>query len=320
MRKRWKVLLVAVSGFLVLFFVAGTVVGNVFYDLALNPHSDKSKVVDNPKNELDLGEDPWAKYDEDRAWFDESGYYRAETQSFDGLTLSAFVVENPAHPDNWVFVLHGYNSASWLMVSWAHAFYDMGFSVIMPDARGCGRSEGDFFGMGWYDRLDLLDWIDGVNENFAPQNIVLFGISMGGATVMMASGEELPQNVRAIVEDCGYTNAKDEFAFQLKQLFGLPAFPIMNFTETVARVRAGYWLAEADAVKQVAKSQTPTLFIHGEKDTFVPAAMVDEVYAAASCPKEKLVVADAGHGGSASKDEALYWDTIRAFVMPLLAG
>jgi uncharacterized protein len=145
--------------------------------------------------------------------------------------------------------------------------------------------------------------------------IVLFGISMGGATVMMASGEEeLPANVKVIVEDCGYSSVSEVFVYQLDDLFGLPEFPVMNAANTITRLRAGYDLYEANAVEQVAKSDTPMLFIHGEGDTFVPFEMLDEVYNAANVEKEKLIIPEANHGDAEKVDPVIYWNTLWGFV------
>jgi len=137
---------------------------------------------------------------------------------------------------------------------------------------------------------------------------------MGGATVMMTSGEELPKNVKAIIEDCGYTSVWDEFSYQLKEIFNLSSFPIMNFSSAVTKIRAGYTLEEASAIAQVAKSKTPMMFIHGDNDTFVPSSMFNEVYEAANVPKEKIYVKGAGHGEAASVAGEMYWEKIENFI------
>lgn len=314
-KKRGKrILFVVLSVVLVLVLAAGVWAGNFFYDLALNRYGDRSAVIDSPQNEVDYGEEPEKRYSIDRAWFDESGWTMAQIDSRDGTPLVSYVIENEDPTGNWVIISHGYGSAGWFMVSWARQFYQWGYNVLMPDARGCGQSGGQYYGMGWDDRWDLIDWIDQVNDWHAPNNIVLYGISMGGATVMMATGEALPENVRAAVEDCGYTSAYEEFSYQLRGIFGLPSFPLMQFSSAVARARAGYWLHEADSVKQLQKSVTPTLFIHGAKDTFVPAYMVDVLYEAAVTEKEKLVIEGAGHGGASTTDPELFWGTIKTFL------
>lgn len=314
MRKGVKRIIVAVCALLVLGVAAGFVAGNFFYNLALNPETDRTKVFEAEQNEVEFGAEYETEWTRNRDWFKEMGYSNVAMESYDGLTLYAYMLKNEVPTDNWVIISHGYLSGGWAMLNFSRAFYDMGYNLLMPDARGNGRSEGHYVGMGWHDRYDLLDWIDLLNAQHAPRNIVLYGVSMGGATVMMASGEALPDNVRAIVEDCGYTSALDEFTYQLDSLFGMPAFPLMNFTSVVTRIRAGFWLEEADAVKQVEKSTTPMLFIHGEKDAFVPSDMVYRAYEAASCEKELYVVPEAGHGTSSATVPEEYWAKVEQFV------
>ena len=137
---------------------------------------------------------------------------------------------------------------------------------------------------------------------------------MGSATVLMVSGEKLPSNVKAIVADCGYTSVYDEFSYQLKQLFNLPAFPIMNFSDVVTHIRAGYCLNDASAINQVKKSTTPILYIHGDKDDFVPYYMMDELYNATNSEKEKLTIEGGEHANSDLVNSKLYWSTVNSFL------
>lgn len=114
----------------------------------------------------------------------------------------------------------------------------------MPDARGHGKSEGDYIGFGWDERKDYLQWINRIIKKDPQSEIVLHGVSMGAATVMMTSGEKLPDNVKAFVEDCGYSSVKGELGYQLKEMFNLPAFPLIPVTSLVTKVRAGYFLVK----------------------------------------------------------------------------
>ena len=137
---------------------------------------------------------------------------------------------------------------------------------------------------------------------------------MGAATVMMATGEDLPSNIKVAIEDCGYSSIWDEFEIQLKILFDLPTFPVLNAASTVCKLNAGYGLKEGSAVEQVKKSKIPTLFIHGDKDRFVPFEMLDILYDAANCEKQKLVVEGAAHAESVSVNSSLYWKTVDEFI------
>ena len=113
---------------------------------------------------------------------------------------------------------------------------------------------------------------------------------MGAAAVMMAAGEKLPSNVKAAVEDCGYTSAWSVLSYQMKSQFHLPAFPFLYCADFVTRIRAGYGMKEADALKCVAGTRLPMFFIHGTEDRFVPFEMMKELYDVCRSEKECLAV------------------------------
>ena len=234
--------------------------------------------------------------------------------SDDGLELHAYRVDGSV-PHRYAVLCHGYQNNATGMASYGKHLFDLGYTVLLPDARGHGESEGDYIGMGWPERRDVVRWCQQLIAEDPEAEIVLYGVSMGAATVMMASGEaDLPVQVRCVIEDCGYTSVWDEFSGQLKELFGLPPFPVLNAADLVCRIRAGYSITEASALRQVERSVTPTLFIHGEEDTFVPFWMLEELYQAASCEKEKLVVPGAAHAESAAVAPELYWPAVDAFL------
>lgn len=299
----------------VLFMAAGFSAGNYFYTLALDPKADRSLVFRAPHNRMD---EPNGQYDELKEWQQKVEIEQQQMVSSDHLELSAYKIEHPEGSDKWAVIAHGYNAEALSMLESARHFYEHGYNILLPDARGHGKSEGDYIGMGWHERKDMLQWIEYLTNQQSDAKILLYGVSMGGATVMMTAGEPLPDNVGAVIEDCGYTSVKEEFSYQLKQLFGLPPFPVIHFASAVAKVRAGYTLGEADAVSQLEKAKVPILFIHGTEDTFVPYEMLDKVYQAAGSEKEKFVVNGAGHGMAAAVAGDEYWNRIFHFADPLL--
>ena len=200
------------------------------------------------------------------------------------------------------------------MPQYAKIYHDLGYNVLMPDARGHGKSEGDYIGFGWDERKDYLQWINRIIKKDPQSEIVLHGVSMGAATVMMTSGEKLPDNVKAFVEDCGYSSVKGELGYQLKEMFNLPAFPLIPVTSLVTKVRAGYFFGEADTIKQLKKNTRPMLFIHGDKDDFVPYFMLDEVYKATKGPKEQYVVHGAKHAEALSSNPSMYQKKVTEFI------
>lgn len=289
------------------------------YNLAINPTTSKKKIFaskeDKNDNRVKLEETSGEDNEEDREWIsNRSGYKDSYITSFDNLKLHGYEIINSSISNKWIIAVHGYSGEGNKMGSRAKAFYELGYNVIIPDLRGHGKSEGHYIGMGWHDRQDILTWIDYIITKDKKSQIILYGISMGASTVMMTCGEELPSNVKVAVEDCGYTSVWDEFSHELKIMFNLPNFPIMNFASIVTKIRAGYSFKEASALKQVAKSKIPILFIHGSKDNFVPYAMLDKLYNAASCEKEKLIMQGAGHCKADKTNPNLYWSTIDKFI------
>lgn len=291
--------------------------GTYFYDLAMK-RGDKFFLQNNPN--LPMGTSGTAEEQADRQakvsqWVETTPKKNMEMLSFDGLQLkgTAFLQEGGSH--GWMIMVHGYMADQKAMYPFAREFYQFGFNILTIDCRGCGSSEGEYTTMGWYDRLDVKEWAEAIVRYDSDSEIVLFGISMGGATVMMTAGEELPENVKCIVEDCGYTSIHDILAFQLKQIFKLPEFPLMNAASTVANLRAGYRLKEASAVRQLAKNKRPIMFIHGDQDAFVPYEMLAEVYAATDAPKESLTVVGAAHGMAYESDPETYVTNVMNFIV-----
>jgi len=175
-------------------------------------------------------------------------------------------------------------------------FYnDQGFNVLLPDARGHGESEGDYIGYGWHDRLDYIDWIELLINEHQTNEIILHGNSMGAALVLMVSGEELPGEVKAIIADSGYSTVKEELAHQLKHIYKLPSFPLLDVTSVITKIRAGYTFEEASSIKQVENNTRPLFIIHGDADDLVPTDMAYEIYEAAGGEKELWIVPDVGH-------------------------
>ena len=309
MNKKKKIILTISILLLVVILGVGGLVGNYFYNLALNPFTSKDMIFGDDDDDTSL------EVEADVNWLiKDSNYIDTYITSSDNLKLHAYEVKNENKTDKWAIVVHGYTSEGKLLSSKAKHLYNMGYNVLVPDLRSHGTSEGNYIGMGWHDRLDIIDWINYIVKNNPKSEIALHGTSMGSATVLMVSGEKLPSNVKAIVADCGYTSVYDEFSYQLKQLFNLPAFPIMNFSDVVTHIIAGYCLNDASAINQVKKSTTPILYIHGDKDDFVPYYMMDELYNATNSEKEKLTIEGGEHANSDLVNPKLYWSTVNSFL------
>lgn len=318
MKKKKKLGLKIAIGVLVLLLAVLMFAGNYLIDFAIvrkenakdvAPEStvtaENQEIIDSNIKEIQEQTDQWLQMVRQE---------EAELVSEDGLKLKGDVFWTDSGSHKWLIAVHGYTGKRQDMQNVAGFYGLQGYNVLTPDMRAHGESQGTYIGMGWLDRQDILKWIQYVIDLDDQAEIVLHGISMGGATVMMASGEKLPQQVKGIVEDCGYTSVWDIFSDELSYLFHLPDFPILYVADGIAWLRAGYEFKSASALEQVAKSQVPILFIHGSEDNFVHTDMVYELYDACQAPKELLVIQGAGHGDAYKMDPELYFHTVFSFL------
>lgn len=214
-----------------------------------------------------------------------------------------------------VVLVHGFGSNKEAMGGYVAMFHQLGYNTLIPDTRGQGQSQGKVISYGYYESKDYLKWVNQVIAKQGKQSqVVLFGVSMGGATTMMTSGLKTPSQLKAYIEDCGYTDAQAEITYQAKQMYNIPYWPLVPLTSTVARVKAGFHFKDANAVAAVKKNHKPMLFIHGGADTFVPTRMVYQVYRADSGPKQLLIVPGAKHAAALSHSPALYERKVKAFL------
>lgn len=259
----------------------------------------------------------------DTSWLERQAFEDVEMKSYDGLLLHGYYLAAPHPTTKTVLLAHGYNgSAKGDMGAFAKLYHDvLGYNVLMPDDRGHGASEGHYIGFGWSDRLDYLKWLHYLLQRVGDQaQIVLHGVSMGGATVLMTSGEVgLPEQVKCVVSDCAYTSVKDIISYQGRRLYHIPPFPLVYLVSLVCKIRAGYFFGEASALRQVSKTNRPTLFIHGAEDTFVPLTMLELLYQTCTAYKEKLIVPKAGHGQAYSVDVPGYRQRVGEFIQRFIS-
>ncbi|UQS85921.1 alpha/beta hydrolase (plasmid) [Nicoliella spurrieriana] len=242
-----------------------------------------------------------------------------ETAAGTNLKLDAYYIPAQTRTNKTAIIAHGYMGNKDTMGVYASLFHQLGYNVLIPDDRGQGQSQGDYIGYGWPDRRDYVKWMHQVvRRNSKQSKIIMFGVSMGGATTMMTSGEsDVPKQVKAFIEDCGYDSITNELKHEAKQLYHMPTipfYPIEPMVSVINKVKNGFFYGDGNSVKQVAKNHRPMLFIHGSNDHFVPTKMVYPVYRASKGPKQLLIVKGAGHASSYQHNKRLYEKTVQQFL------
>lgn len=241
-----------------------------------------------------------------------------QTYSQDGLLLSAryYHVKDGAPLD---IAFHGYRSSPLTdFCGGAALSLELGHNLLLVDQRSHGKSQGRSIAFGVQERWDVLSWVSYALERFGEDTkILLYGISMGAATVLMASELELPENIKGIIADCPYASPK-AIICKVAEHRGINAKLVWPFIRLGGRLYGGFEIMESSAVTAVKKAKLPILLLHGEADNFVPCAMSHEI--ARSNPEhiQLYTFPNAGHGLSYLEDTPSYKKIVTEFIEKIL--
>lgn len=241
-------------------------------------------------------------------------YTELSITAHDGLKLSARYYEYS--PDSTVEILfHGYQGSSERDLSGAICrCFALKRSAILVDQRGYGKSEGHITTFGIKERKDCRKWIEHVSKLFGKdRKIIISGVSMGAATVMMAAGEPLPDNVVCVLADCGFNSPKEIILKVMRDMNYPPKimYPLLRFS---AKLYGGFDIEEYSPMQAMKNATIPIIFIHGTDDSFVPCYMSEQLYKECASKFKRLVLIDgAGHAVCYPADEELYVNAILDF-------
>lgn len=221
----------------------------------------------------------------------------------------------PEDPQRILVAMHGWRS------SWSQDFgmiapfwLENGCAVLFAEQRGQGNNGGEYMGFGLLERYDCLEWIRWVNERTAQKlPIYLGGISMGASTVLMTAGFDLPENVRGIIADCGFTSPRAIWKHVVENRFHLPYGLYSRAANDICERRIQVPSDAYSTVEALRTCTVPVLLIHGTDDHFVPVEMTYENYKACSSDKQLFIVPGAEHGTSYLVDRDGYETAVRRF-------
>ncbi len=243
----------------------------------------------------------------------DKNYEEVEITAFDGVKLKGRYYER-AKEEPTVIFMHGYHG---VFQRDGMGIFSLGkkkgYNVLLPSQRAQGLSGGKAITFGIKERYDVKCWVEYiVKRNGENQKILISGLSMGAGTVMMAADVGLPDNVKGIMADCGFSSPKEIICSVMKSL-RYPVKLMYPLVKLAALVYGGFHLEEASAVESLKYCKIPVLMIHGKADTFVPTYMSIACHDACASEKELLLVEEAGHGMSYCYDAKAYEDAVLRF-------
>ena len=289
--------------------------GALIYECALNTKLNGKFVAlfdhPDPDQETMYASDD---YTARRDWFQENKGDDKVISTEKTGRVHAYVIqaEEPSH--KWALLIHGYNSGPDGCCMFARHYHGEGYNCVIPSLRGWGNDETRYCTMAYHDKDVALAWLDYIITLDPEAAVVIHGYSMGAATTMLCTGENLPANVKAAVADCGFTNAYEQFSHVVKSYSGLPAFPLLDAANIVSILRGNFDFRKNSPIDAVKRSVTPTIFLHGTADDFVPYYMMDKLYEACAAPKAKQPIEGGLHATSVVKDPETYWNAVDGFL------
>jgi Prolyl oligopeptidase family. len=255
-----------------------------------------------------------AELDKGAEWIAENKTETLEITSCDDLLLKGWLV--PAENAKGTLILmHGYRSRAAVdYAPQAKFLHGLGYNLIIVMQRSHDQSEGRYITFGSKECMDCKLWVHEAIRLFGKESdIFLCGISMGASTVMMASQLQLPENVKGIVADCGFTSPWDIMSHVAKTTMHLPTFPLVHTASILTKHIARFDPKNPSALEAMRVNKYPTLFIHGGDDTFVPTYMSEKNYAACASPKELLIIPKAHHAQAYLVEPETYQKAVTEF-------
>ncbi len=242
----------------------------------------------------------------------EAEHEKVTVTSYDGYILTGkYFHYNDGAPLDIIF--HGYRSNSFNDCGGGYKLAkDLGHNVLLPDQRSHGESGCNIITFGVNERHDCLAWCNYASNRFKDVKIVISGVSMGAATVLMASDLDLPENVKGIIADCGFSRPID-IILEVGRTMGISPKIASPFVTFAAKLLGGFDIHKTSAVEAVKNAKVPVLIVHGDDDRLVPVEMAYKIFEACNNKKQLLIVKGAGHGLSYIIDEELYKRTINDF-------
>lgn len=287
--------------------------GWVFFDLMIQcrsrKKSTKKKWFQLTHTKINHPRDKFEKeYEEGKAWCQRQNMRDCYIRSKDGLLLHGFYLP-AARGERYVILSHGYKGSGFGDFAYTARFlHENRCNLLFMDQRCCGLSEGKYITFGAKEQWDVQQWTYYIaKRNKKKLPIYLYGESMGAASVLMASGHNLPKEVKGLIADCGFHSMRAQLQDIAANWFHLNWVELLLFrVDLFCGFFGGFRMKEADTTEAMRTNQRPVLFFHGGKDSYVAPKNTRYNYALCQAPKELVIIPEARHLCSPYVDSELY--------------
>lgn len=285
------------------FFVAIFVIAWHFSNIILHPKVSKYDYTYNYETEKgNIQIDKFSKLEKQEIYMDSNYDYK----------IHGFFFPNN-HSKKIIILCHGITWSLYGSVKYMDMFLKRGFAVFIYDHRNHGLSGGKDTSFGYYEKFDLKKCTDWLYNNLGKDIIVgLHGESMGGGTVLQNIA--IDTRITFCIDDCGYSDAEDLFTHRLAKDYNIKKKFLIKLASRICKMRAGWSFKDVSPITSLSNVSIPILFIHGEKDDYVPIFMCKQMYSVKNGYKDIYIASGAGHAQSYSQNRNEYEKRVHIFL------
>lgn len=252
-------------------------------------------------------------YVRNEKWFLESNHTDEYINSYDGIRLHALKIENKKETHRWIIALHDYHACGLGLMDTLYRFDEMGFHLLVPDARACGLSAGKYTGLGWPEHFDLIQWINHLLTIDSEAEIYLYGVGMGASTIMYVLGEYLPKQIKLAIVDSGYSNLKELLIREITKNSRFSGNLFIKGIDILVKQNLHYSLEDVNVIRQVSNAKIPVLFLCAGSDNVISPRVCESCYLACTTEKDMKVYPDCVRGNTWMNVK--YFDDINDFIV-----
>ncbi len=248
-------------------------------------------------------------------WMESCGQ-KVTIKNSEGYDLNGVFIKKYDITNNYIIMFHPHTAGVSDMARHAHFFHEMNYNVLVVESRGYGESKYEMNTLGYYERYDVVDWVNEVAKKDEDSDIFLFGLGSGGSTVLLASELEMPSNVKGIIADSAYSNLEELFKANSKELYNLPSFPTVEFASLYIEKNMGFNPEDVDVTKAVRNSKLPILIIRSGGDKIIPEEQYEELYEACAVEgSDHLYISSASHCAGLDDKPEKYRRNVDEFIL-----
>lgn len=249
----------------------------------------------------------------DKAWFDSCPKDVIAVESSNGYTLSGLFLK-PLTTNDTIIICHGVTENKMNSIKYARMFNKMGFNTVVYDHRRHGETGGKTTSYGYYEKLDLQHIVAYVREQIGSHaKLGIHGESMGAATTLLYAGD-VADEADFYIADSAFSDFRQLLYLIMKNAIAVELKAAVYVTDLLLRLRDGYTSKHVSPIAATANIARPVLFIHNKLDTFIPASMSEDLFAAKNGDKMLHLFEVGDHTQAYNETPSDYENVVSSFL------